>query len=66
MNRTEPLPLEPRILELLRAQWARAHATHALLDGVVVEAKITVTQQNVRVEVLTRTSRTVDNTDELR
>lgn len=60
-KRNEPLPLEQDIIELLRAQWARAHATQALVEGgVVVEAKIIITGQSVRVEVQTRTSRTIE------
>jgi hypothetical protein len=58
--RAEPLPLEQQILEVLRAQWARAHATQAYLDGAAVEARIVMTGQGVRVEVQTRTSRAVD------
>lgn len=62
MKTTEPLPLEPRILELLRAQWARAHATSALLNGnAMIEARIIVTQQAVSVEVTTRAKRMIDN-----
>lgn len=62
MRTTEPLPLEQRILELLRAQWARAHATQALVDGgAMIEARIIVTQQAVSVEVTARAKRMVDN-----
>lgn len=62
MRTTEPLPLEQRILELLRAQWARAHATHALVDGnAMIEARIVVTQQTIRVEVTARATRAVDH-----
>lgn len=60
MTRNEPLPLEQNIIELLRAQWARAHATQAYIDGCAVEARIVVTGQSVRVEVQTRTSRTIE------
>lgn len=58
--RAEPLPLEQQILEVLRAQWARAHATQAYIDGAVVEARIVMTGQGVRVEVQTRCSRTME------
>lgn len=55
MRTTEPLPLEQRILELLRAQWARAHATEALVDGnAMIEARIIVSRKAIRVEVNTR------------
>jgi hypothetical protein len=59
--RTEPLPLEARIVELLRVQWARAHATQALAGGqAMIEARIVVTPQHIRVEVTTRATRQVD------
>lgn len=62
-KRSEPLPLEQRILDLLRAQWARAHATQTLINGGGVEARIVVTVQGVRVEVQTRVSRTIERDD---
>jgi hypothetical protein len=62
MKAAEPLPLEQTILDLLRSQWARAHATQAYIDGAVVEARIVVTAQSVRVEVQTRCSRTIEPT----
>lgn len=60
MKVAEPLPLEQSILDLLRSQWARAHATQAYIDGAVIEARIVVTGQSVRVEVQTRCSRTIE------
>lgn len=62
--RSEPLPLETRIVELLRTQWARAHATQALVGGqAMIEARIVVTPQHIRVEVVTRATRQVDAGD---
>ena len=58
--RAEPLPLEQQIIELLRAQWARVHATQAYIDGAVVEARIVMTGQSVRVEVQARASRAIE------
>jgi hypothetical protein len=57
---TERLPHEDRIIEALRAQWSRVQATAAYRSGALVEARIILTPNGLKIEVSTRATRSVD------
>jgi|LakMenEpi03Aug12_release.lakeMendotaPanAssembly.Ray.scaffolds.fasta_scaffold3069419_2 hypothetical protein len=57
---TERLPHEDRIIEALRAQWSRVQATAAYRSGALVEARIILTLNGIKIEVSARATRSVD------